>query len=287
MSGSTQQGDYSAAVRTAREYYNSDDADQFYFQIWGGEDIHIGLYQSSDQPIAEASRRTVQAMAELYRTRPTAAHELLDLGAGYGGAARYLAQQFGCHVTALNLSEAENTRHRELNQRAGLLERIEVIDGDFENIPKADASVDFVWSQDAFLHSGQRQRVIAEVVRVLRPGGELVFTDPMAADDCPAGVLDPILQRIHLETLGSPGFYHSCCQQHGLVEVQPFQDQTVQLVNHYSRVLQETERRQEELSASVSPDYIERMKRGLRHWIEGGEAGHLAWGFFHFAKPND
>jgi sarcosine/dimethylglycine N-methyltransferase len=43
---------YSDTVATAREYYNSDDADNFYYTIWGGEDIHVGLYQSDDHPIS-------------------------------------------------------------------------------------------------------------------------------------------------------------------------------------------------------------------------------------------
>ena len=34
-------------VSIARDYYNSDDADNFYHEIWGGEDIHIGLYRST------------------------------------------------------------------------------------------------------------------------------------------------------------------------------------------------------------------------------------------------
>ena len=36
---------YSEVVETARGYYNSDDAEAFYSTIWGGEDIHIGLYE--------------------------------------------------------------------------------------------------------------------------------------------------------------------------------------------------------------------------------------------------
>ena len=35
--------DLMAAEQTAATYYNSDDADQFYAHVWGGEDIHIGL----------------------------------------------------------------------------------------------------------------------------------------------------------------------------------------------------------------------------------------------------
>ncbi len=48
---------------TAREYYNSTDADRFYATIWGGEDIHIGLYESENDSIVDASRRTVEKMA--------------------------------------------------------------------------------------------------------------------------------------------------------------------------------------------------------------------------------
>ncbi|HCE41422.1 MAG TPA: SAM-dependent methyltransferase, partial [Alcanivorax sp.] len=49
---------YSNAVNTARDYYNSDDADQFYARVWGGEDIHVGLYENDEEPIFDASRRT-------------------------------------------------------------------------------------------------------------------------------------------------------------------------------------------------------------------------------------
>ncbi|MDN5874768.1 MAG: class I SAM-dependent methyltransferase, partial [Sinobacteraceae bacterium] len=55
---------YSDAVNVARDYYNSSDADTFYFTIWGGEDLHVGLYRTADEDIFEASRRTVESMAE-------------------------------------------------------------------------------------------------------------------------------------------------------------------------------------------------------------------------------
>ena len=77
-----------AATATAQSYYNSSDADNFYFTIWGGEDIHIGLYRSGHDQIGDASRRTVQRMADLASLSPDS--KVLDLGAGYGGALRYL-----------------------------------------------------------------------------------------------------------------------------------------------------------------------------------------------------
>ncbi|HEX5421223.1 MAG TPA: SAM-dependent methyltransferase, partial [Gammaproteobacteria bacterium] len=90
-------------MQTARDYYNSGDADNFYFTIWGGEDIHIGLYASDDEPIAQASERTVAAMAS--KLQGLAAQScMVDAGAGYGGAARWLARHAGCRISCVNLS---------------------------------------------------------------------------------------------------------------------------------------------------------------------------------------
>ena len=51
------------AVSMTSDYYNSQDADTFYAEVWGGEDIHVGLYQSANEPIFEASQRTKITMA--------------------------------------------------------------------------------------------------------------------------------------------------------------------------------------------------------------------------------
>uniref|UniRef100_UPI0031F0843E glycine/sarcosine N-methyltransferase n=1 Tax=Salinactinospora qingdaonensis TaxID=702744 RepID=UPI0031F0843E len=272
---------YSTAVHTAREYYNSSDADNFYYTIWGGTDIHVGLYQTPDEDIAAASRRTVEQMANKLDIDVNT--KIIDIGAGYGGSARYLAETYGCHVTCLNLSEVENERNREMNAEAGLDHLIDVWDGSFENINANDAAFDVVWSQDAMLHSGDRARVLEEAVRVLRTGGEFIFTDPMAADGARKDDLQPILDRLHLDTMGTPGFYRKELGRLGLTEVE-FDDNSPQLPAHYGRVLKELESRQSELEGKVSAEYQERMKNGLRNWVNGGNAGHLAWGIFVFRK---
>ena len=274
--------DYSEVVQTARDYYNSSDADNFYFYVWGGEDIHVGLYQSADEPIAAASRRTVETMAD--RLEGIGADSrILDIGAGYGGAARYLAKRFGCRVTALNLSEAENERDREKNKAAGLDHLIDVVDGSFEAIPADDASFDVVWSQDAILHSGKRDVVVAEVARVLKPGGTFILTDIMQADDVDPALLKPVLDRIHLSTLGSLSFYRQTGKQNGLTET-AFEDMTDQLVRHYTRVREELRSKREALSGKVSDSYIDRMLQGLNAWVEAGGAGRLVWGIQRFKK---
>lgn len=276
---------YDQATQIARAYYNSTDADRFYEKVWGGEDIHIGIYRGFEEPIVDASERTVEHMI----TRLVSIHQdasVLDIGSGYGGAARKIAKRFGCDVTCINLSEAENERNRELCRDAGLDGQITVIDGRFEQLDVPDASVDVVWCQDAILHSGDRERVLSEVDRVLKPGGRFVFTDPMQSDQCPHGVLDTILQRIHLPDLGSPGFYKSQAQKLGWENL-GYEDMSQQLVNHYERVRQITIERHDELAQQISEEYLGRMKEGLTRWVEGGKSGWLAWGVFLFQKPID
>ncbi len=271
------------ATKTAQSYYNSNDADNFYYTIWGGEDIHIGLYDSEDEPIAPASQRTIERMASKVPNLGKDSY-VLDLGAGYGGSCRWLTRTFGCRSVALNLSEVENDRDRRKNWNQGLQDKIEVVDATFEEVPYDDETFDLVWSQDAFLHSGNRERIFAEIDRVLKPGGHIVFTDPMRTDDCPDGVLSPILARLQLDDLAYPALYRDFAQKFGFEEVE-FDEHSEQLPRHYQRVYEELLAKEGELEkAGVSNAYRDRMKTGLRHWVDGGRKGYLTWGIFTFRK---
>jgi Cyclopropane fatty acid synthase and related methyltransferases len=174
----------------------------------------VGLYESDKEPILDASRRIVAHIGDLIGSNK-AGQTFLDLGSGYGGTDRYMHQTLGLKVTGLNLSEVENERNRQFNRDLGLENEIDVYDGNFEELPFEHDSFDIVFSQDSFLHSGNREKIIEEVARVLKPGGLFIFTDPMMADDCPDGVLKPILDRLHLDTLGSPAFYRDACKRNG------------------------------------------------------------------------
>ena len=280
--GSAGSQGYSAAVDTAREYYNSSDADRFYATIWGGEDIHVGLYDSDNDPIVEASRRTVERIASSVKNLDSKTR-VLDIGSGYGGSARYLVKKYGCQVGCLNLSETQNSRNRELNQKEGISLAINVIDGSFEDIPLPDGSVDLVWSQDAILHSGDRKKVFEEVARVLAKGGQFIFTDPMQSAKCPKNVLKPILDRIHLDSLGSIEHYQKMAKDCGLTEVE-IMDLSQNLPAHYGRVLQELVAQHNNLIRVCAEEYLANMKVGLQHWVDAGNAGHLTWGILHFQK---
>lgn len=269
------------AETVAEDYYDSSDADKFYEVVWGGEDIHIGLYEPGMDTF-EASRRTVEAMArQLDDIGPDT--RVIDLGAGYGGSGRFLASAYGCRTTCLNLSEVQNERNRKLNREQKLDHLVDVLHGSFEDVPAADGSYDVVWSQDAFLHSGYRDKVISEIDRVLKPGGQLIFTDPMQADDCPADVLQPVYDRLSLDSLASPGYYRASLGKLGFEEV-AFHELTHQLRSHYAAIRESLQSRYDELSSQISTAYLDRMITGLGHWVDAADKGYLAWGILHFRK---
>lgn len=270
-------------VRTVTEsYYDSEDADSFYSLIWGGEDLHVGCYEET-RNIRDASVETVDRMAALVGEL-TPETKVLDIGAGYGGSARRIAARHGCDVTCLNISETQNDTNRYKNRRAGLQAQVSVVHGVFEDIPQADASVDVVWSQDAILHSDQRDQVLAEVFRVLKPGGEFVFTDPMQADDVPDGVLRPVYDRLQLNDLGSFRFYRETAEALGFEIVDQI-DLTENLRTHYDRVREELEANYDRVKERASTEYLDKMLLGLRNWVKAADAGHLAWGIQRFRKP--
>ncbi|MFT7214611.1 MAG: cyclopropane fatty-acyl-phospholipid synthase-like methyltransferase [Granulosicoccus sp.] len=274
--------DRNTAEVVAETYYDSVDADRFYETVWGGEDIHIGLYEAG-MSIFEASRKTVETMASMLGGI-NAESRVLDLGSGYGGSARFLAKQFGCRVTCLNLSDVQNTRNKQLCEEQGLGDAVRVEHGSFESIPFEQDSYDVIWSQDAFLHSGRRKKVLLEISRVLKKGGELIFTDPMQADDCPPDVLQPVYGRLNLESLASFAFYRQNLEALGFHELDSH-SLTSQLRNHYFEVGEQLKRRAPEFVKTISGKYIDDMLSGLQNWVKAADAGHLAWGILHFRKP--
>lgn len=273
----------SSVAETTERYYDSHDADSFYAEIWGGEDIHIGLYDRPDVTVPAASRATVERIARvLGNVRADA--RVLDLGSGYGGTARNFAKRFGCHVTCLNLSDVQNARNRRLTRDDGLEGRIEIVHGNFESLPFDADTFDVVVSQDAILHSTRREQVLKEVARVIKPKGDFAFTDPMQSDTCPPGVLGPVLSRIHLETLASFAFYRDKLQALRFEELE-VRDLTWHLGQHYSRVREKLATRYEEMTQKSSREYVDRMLMGLEHWVTAAGKGYLAWGILHYRAP--
>jgi sarcosine/dimethylglycine N-methyltransferase len=274
------------AADAARGYYETADVDGFYASVWGGEDIHTGIYAHPREAIGTASRRTVERAAAKAADLLGPGRRVLDMGSGYGGAARYLAERFGCRVVALNISESQNQRHRETNDARGLGGLIEVVTGSFNDVPEPDGSFDVVWSQEALCHSGDRARTLGEAARVLKPGGGFVFTDVMATHKATARELAPLAERLAMGRFATLDFYHTRLGELGLAPVE-FEDLSEHLLTHYIRLTEEVREHGEELTGVISRGYLERLGQNLPLWVRACREGNLAWGIFHAVSATD
>mmetsp|Transcript_10199 Transcript_10199/g.21265 ORF Transcript_10199/g.21265 Transcript_10199/m.21265 type:complete len:354 (-) Transcript_10199:432-1493(-) len=291
--------DLAAEDARAQAYYDSDDAYNFYKFIWGGDNIHVGLYggidddivvvddgESDEGRIRHASQRSLERMFALQP--PSEGSHVMDMGAAYGGLARWCINSYSpALVSCVELSAKENARNAELTADAGLEDRV-LIKGErsFTATGEPDASFDLVVSMDSFLHAGKhRAAAIEEASRVLKPGGWLVFTDIMESDSCDRGRMEAVLARIHLDDMGSPSKYRQWGARSGLA-FRGFEDRSRHLAPHYSSVCRHLDARQRagHLAGRVSPEFVTAMRAGLQAWVEEAERGNLAWGYMMFQK---
>ena len=268
------------AVKIAQQYYDGTETDRMYAAIWGGEHIHYGIYTQPDEAIHDASLRTVETIAQTLE-KIDQNSRAIDLGAGYGGAARYLAKTYGCSVCCLNLSQLQNQRNSQLNREQNLSHLMEVTQGSFNHIPYPDKSFDIVWSQDSILHSGDRRQVFQEIKRILKSGGELIFTDPMQSETCPPEVLQPAFERLGINDMGSYRFYSQTAKELGFEELN-FIDLSQNVPIHYRRFGEEVQKRYDEVVQLTSTEFADKTLNSIQPWIERYEQGYMQWGILHF-----
>jgi 2-polyprenyl-3-methyl-5-hydroxy-6-metoxy-1,4-benzoquinol methylase len=158
--------------------------------------ITSNLYEASQT--GELPQEAV--LASLGCGNPTALAELhegeivLDLGSGGGIDVLLSARRVGSTGKAygLDMTDEMLALARE-NQRKAGVENVEFLKGEIEQIPLPDSSVDVVISNCVINLSGDKDRVLREVFRVLKPGGRFAVSDVVTRGEVPEGVRQNML----------------------------------------------------------------------------------------------
>lgn len=113
---------------------------------------------------------------------------VLDLGCGAGQTASALAHRFGCRVVGLDLSAVHVATARDRAHHYGLAQRVTFVQGDAARLPFPGAAFDRVLVESMLSLVPDAAAVLAEVRRVLRPGGLVAFNEAASGPGLPPPV---------------------------------------------------------------------------------------------------
>jgi len=125
---------------------------------------------------------------------------LLDIACGAGGPALCIVAKTGTSVIGIDVHEQAIATGNALAEQRGLSQAAEfrVVDA-AQPLPFSDSTFDAITCIDAINHLPDRPRVIGELVRLLKPKGRLLFTDPL--------IVNGPLTNAEIAVRSSPGFY--------------------------------------------------------------------------------
>src|SRR6266516_2789645 len=154
-------------------------------RLFYGDSFHLGYFPRGGESLGEALDAHTDLVAGLARVQ--AAASVLDVGCGLAAPALRIAHRYGCRVTGVNLSREQVRQGNELIAERGLPDRVVIQRGDARAVDFPDGSFDAIVcleaAGDICVTEADKSRLVAELYRLLRPGGRVGFSDLALRED--------------------------------------------------------------------------------------------------------
>ena len=122
--------------------------------------------------------RGIEATEELAASLKIAPdHQILDIGSGIGGPARYIANKFGCQVCGIDLTAEYCEVAQHLTRLLGLSDQVKFQQENALSAPFDDASFDGAYSMNVAMNIEDKAAFYGEIHRLLKPGGWLLLSE--------------------------------------------------------------------------------------------------------------
>jgi SAM-dependent methyltransferase len=193
--------------------------------------------------------------------------QLLDLACGSGRPTLRIAQKTGCHVSGVDLHDEAVASAKASARELGYEGRTKFYQGNAaERLSFANASFDAVTCIDAINHLPNRLRVLEEWRRVLKPGGHLLFTDPIVLTGVLTGPMTnaemAIRTSIGLFVFAPAGCDEALLKQAGF-EVERVEDRTQNMAMNAAGWLEARSKRETDLRKIEGDDVFFGQQRFL------------------------
>jgi len=142
-----------------------------------GKDLHA-LNLDDLAPIDEFHTRGKESTIEIADLAQIQRHhKVLDVGCGLGGSARYIANEHGCSVMGIDLTDEYIDVANKLTELVNLTDKVSFKQGSALELPFPSENFDIVWTEHTQMNIADKKQFYGELGRVLKPNGRLVFHD--------------------------------------------------------------------------------------------------------------
>ena len=209
---------------------------------------------------------------------------VLDLCCGLGGPARYLAYHHGCRVTGVDMNTDRLAGAVRLTERTKLEDRVLFHHANALQTGLADETFDVIVSQEAFCHIPDKKTLIAECVRLLKPGGCIVYTDILARNSMTNEIRSRLESEMAFSELSTLEQYchlleEKSCQ---VVEVEDLSDDWAQILIDRLAMYRSLK---EQTVSSFGLAHFQKWDRTYSFFVDLYRSGELGGGRFVARKP--
>ena len=227
------------------------------------KDITQAVLSAHDQDHYGGTEAVDRLMAQ---AAITAQDHVLDVCAGMGGPARYIAWKTGCQVTGLDLTASRVIGAQALTAAAHLTEQVRFVHGNALEMPFDPAQFTCIISQEAFAHIPNKRQLIGQCERALAPGGRMVFSDIMSHQALGRPDAQKLFDGMRFSEIATLGDYQQWFADAGMQWVQ-----SIDLSEEWTRILVDRHDMYRSLEsqtvARLGRDHFDRYDQAYDHFV--------------------